>query len=206
MRALAEHRVLRLVAVLALAVPLGCLSKSYPEKQRHVIAVELPAEVASSGHGTLAIGRMRVSPLFERKGFVYRTGDTTFEDDFYNEFFAPPGTLFRKATLDWLSGSSVFASVIDSRHRAEADWWLEAQVQKLYGDLRDRKVPQAILEIEFALLEASRTKFELKFRRTYSAAVNASSPSAAAIVAAWTDSLEQILTALEEDLRQATSR
>jgi uncharacterized lipoprotein YmbA len=206
MRVLAEHRVLLLVAIVTLAIPLGCLSKSYPEKQRHVIAVQLPAEVESSGHGTLAIGRMRVSSLFERKGFVYQTGDTTFEDDFYNEFFAPPGTLVRKATLEWLSRSSVFASVIDARHQPEADWRLEAQVQKLYGDLRDRKVPQAILEIEFALLEASRTKFEIAFRRTYSAAVNASSPSAAAIVAAWTDSLEQILTALEEDLRRVTSR
>jgi uncharacterized lipoprotein YmbA len=206
MRAFSKHRVLRLVAVMTLVIPLGCLSKSYPEKRRHVIAVQLPPEVASSGSGVLGVGRMRVSSLFERKGFVYQTGDTTFEDDFYNEFFAPPGTLFRKATLEWLSRSSVFASVIDARHRADVDWWLEAQVQKLYGDLRDREAPQAILEIEFALLEASRTKFEIAFRRTYSAAVNASSPSATAIVAAWTDSLEQILTALEEDLRQATSR
>jgi uncharacterized lipoprotein YmbA len=206
MRAFAERRVLGIVAILTLAIQLGCLSKSYPEKQRHVIAVQRAAEVESSGHGTLAIGRMRVSSLFERKGFVYQTGDTTFEDDFYNEFFAPPGTLFRKATLEWLSRSSVFASVVDARHRLEADWRLEAQIQKLYGDLRDRKAPQAILEIEFALLEASRTKFELAFRRTYSAAVNASSSSAAAIVVAWTESFEQILTALEEDLRQATSR
>jgi uncharacterized lipoprotein YmbA len=206
MRAFSKHRVLLIVTVMTLAIPLGCLSKSYPEKRRHVIAVQRASNPTSSGHGTLAIGRMRVSPLFERKGFVYQTRDTTFEDDFYNEFFAPPGTLFRKATLDWLSRSSVFASVVDARHRLEADWRLEAQVQKLYGDLRDRKAPQAILEIEFALLEASRTKFELAFRRTYSAAVNASSPSAAAIVAAWTEALEQILTALEEDLRQATSR
>ena len=206
MRAFSKHRVLCLVAVVTLVIPLGCLSKSYPEKQRHVIAVKRAPNPTSSGQGTLAIGRMRVSSLFERKGFVYPTGDTTFEDDIYNEFFAPPGTLFRNATLDWLSRSSVFASVIDARHRLEADWRLEAQVQKLYGDLRDRKAPQAILEIEFALLEASRTMFELAFRRTYSAAVNASSLSAAAIVAAWSESLEQILTALEEDLRQATSR
>ena len=84
-------RRLLLIALLA-GIPLGCLSKSYPERQRYVLdpgRSELPHVAAAAGAsgageapmGALRVGRVRVSPLFERKRFVYRTGDSTDQVD-----------------------------------------------------------------------------------------------------------------------------
>jgi ABC-type uncharacterized transport system auxiliary subunit len=188
------------------AIPLGCLSKSYPEKQRYVFEVEPVADVALGVDGVLRVDRVRVSPLFERKGFVYRTGDATFENDFYNEFFAPPAVLLRKATLNRLRGASIFSSVLDATQRAEADWILEGQVKELYGDLRDRTAPAAMLQIEYTLLDARSPGLDVAFRKTYSARDAARSASAAAIMTAWNDGLARILTDLEVDLRRETSR
>jgi cholesterol transport system auxiliary component len=191
--------------LLALAAPLGCLSQKPPEKQRFVFDARREAPAASKkGVGVLRVDRIRVTPLFERKGFVYRTAESSFQNDFYNEFFAPPGVLLRQATLEWLSQASAFASVSDSTHPGDATWLLEGQVDNLYGDLRDPSAPRAVMEIEFTLLYAK--SLNVRFRKTYAASVAVDDGSAPAIMAGWNEALAQILAELEVDLRERRAR
>jgi cholesterol transport system auxiliary component len=200
-------RRLLLIALLA-GIPLGCLSKSYPERQRYVLdpgRSELPHVAAAAGAsgageapmGALRVGRVRVSPLFERKRFVYRTGDFTFEEDFYNEFYAPPGQLLRQATSDWLNESPVFVAVVEDVPYAQPEWLLEGRVERLYADLRSGRTPRSVMVIEFTLLRSQNN--EAVFARRYEAEPDIENRSPAAVVAGWNAGLAQILSEFERD-------
>jgi ABC-type uncharacterized transport system auxiliary subunit len=193
------------MALAALALSLGCLgglSKSPPEKRRYVFDIERGEATEADGKGVLRVERFRVSRLFERKGFVYRTGGDRFENDFYNEFFAPPGVLLREAVGMWLGDSALFSNVIGGTDSTRADWLLEARVNQLYGDLRDARAPQAVMEIHFTLLDARSPTLTAVFTKRYSARVDAADRSPEAILAAWNSSLVQILSQLEADLAE----
>jgi ABC-type uncharacterized transport system auxiliary subunit len=202
---LASRAALLLALIGLAAAPLGCLSKSYPEKRRYVFEIEPPVDMVPGPNGVLRMDRVRVSPLFERKGFVYRTGEATFETEFYNAFFAPPGVLLRKATLNRLLAASIFSDVLDATQMGDVDWILEGHVKELYADLRDRAPPFAVLQIEYTLLDARSPTLAIVFRRSYPARASAAGGSAEAIVNAWTEALTQVLGELEVDLRKTTS-
>ncbi len=225
MSALSRRGVFFLAGAAAAALALGCLTKSYPQKRRYVTVIErgAPIDVAAnppgmnprSGEapvageasvaGVLRVERIRVSPLFERTGFVYRTGDFTFEQDFYNEFYVPPGTMVREATRRWLAASSIFSTVIDAPDPGDSDWSLGGTVDRLFADLRNLKAPQAVVDIDFALKRAGSAPDEEIFRKKYSVVSDAAGLSSTEILAAWNASLSQILRELERDLRAAVS-
>ena len=206
MSGLASRAALLLALIGLAAAPLGCLSKSYPEKRRYIFEIQPPGDAVPGPNGVLRMDRVRVSPLFERKGFVYRTGEATFENDFYNEFFAPPGVLLRKATLNRLRAASIFSDVLDATQMGDVDWMLEGHVKELYGDLRDRAAPFAVFQIEYTILDARSPRLAIVFRKTYAARISAAGGSAEAIVNGWTEALTQVLSELEVDLRQRTAR
>jgi hypothetical protein len=200
-------------------IPLGCLSRSYPERQRFVLDAgrsDLPAVEAAAaaqamsrgsnaaGAGALRVGRIRVSPLFERKRFVYRTGEATFEEDFYNEFYAPPAQILREATADWMITSPLFEVVLQSAPYAAAEWLLEGRVERLYADLREDAVPQSVMVIEFSLM---RTKTNQEaFTKRYVAATEIPKRSPSAVVSGWNESLSRILSEFESDVVEIALR
>jgi ABC-type uncharacterized transport system auxiliary subunit len=189
----------------------ACISKSYPEKQRYTFEVDrsvagLPAVSAApnpEGNGVLRVRRVRVAPMFERKRFVYRTGDNTFVDDFYMEFFAPPGSLLREAVLDWMEPSPVFSSVVRATKAVDADWTLQAEVHQLYVDARDpgAGAPRTILQMDFTLYDAASADVDVVFQKKYSAESSVSAKSGQAIMASWGESLSKVLSELESDIQ-----
>jgi cholesterol transport system auxiliary component len=199
------------LAALLLLLPLGCLSRSAPEKRQHVLEAErplpdvesAPSSDAGPRRGVCAIDRIRVSPLFERKGFVYRTGDTTYESDFYNEFFAPPGVQIRQETGRWLGRSDVFEAVTDAHNTGRVDWLLEGRVNEIYVDVRDQ--PRSVLEIEFVLIDARSPSLDERFRKVYRREREAERRSGE-FALALNASLGEILTELEGDLEASLSR
>jgi cholesterol transport system auxiliary component len=204
--------------LLALATSLlasACVSRSYPEKRQYVIEVDRPVlppveavggrahGIAPASVGTLRVGRIQTSALYERKGFVYRTGEATWERDFYNEFFAPPGAVVRQATLRWMERSPLFSGLIGRHDPVNSDWILEGKIEALYADVRDPDGTRAVMEIRFSVLDASATRYAIAFNRKYAVAANADGRSADAMVSAWRECLTRILTELEADLRES---
>lgn len=207
MSTISRRWVLLAAAASVSVIAAACFAKRYPPvKQRYVLTIHRTDESSPAGAGVLRVGRMRVSPLFERKSFVYQTGDATFEDDFYNEFFAAPSVILRRATLTWMAESAVFSVVTDATDGGGADWLLEGRAEKLYGDLRDPGAPHAVLEIEFTLRDLRSHRRGVAFRKTYSTERSAPHPSAAGIMEAWNASMRQILSELEADLRKRLAR
>ncbi len=192
------------VAVLAV----GCLSREHAEKQRHVLSLaEAPVAVATAGAAdglVLRVDRVRVSELFERKGFVYRTGETTYEEDFYNEFFLQPAALMRRAAQSQLAATGLFAQVLDGSDRGRADWALEVWVPSLYADLRTDET-RAVLVIEYVIVDTSSPHQDLVLRRRYDTSEPVASRSAAAILAGWNRGMERSLAALAADLGEPLS-
>ena len=199
---------LLLAALLLASGCFGGLERRPPEKQRFVLqpATEVaPVSVAGSSVVRLArvrISPVRVSPVFDNKGFVYRTGPSTFETDFYNEFFSPPGVLLREALIDWLDSTQLFDAVARSS-AADADWVLETDLDQLFADQRDPGPPKAYLEITFRLIDARTRK--VAFEKRYTASEAAADRSPAALVDAWNRGLGSMLAELVGDVRPLTA-
>ncbi len=205
-----QQRGLVLLAAGLAAFTLGCLSRSQPEKERHVLALQRPVQVGAPGEplppgeDVLKVRRLRVSPLFERKGFVYRTGDTTFEDDFYREFYSAPGVVMVEATIRWFQASPAFASTVRDADSERPDWILRGDVQELYVDLRGQR--EAVIAAEFVLLDARERSRDVALRESYTARVPVSGKSGEAIADAWSRGLSSILTELEHDIHSLVTR
>jgi ABC-type uncharacterized transport system auxiliary subunit len=146
------------------------------------------------------VGRVRTAPLVERTAFVYRTGERTFEADFYHHFSALPGVLVQEALADWLERSGLFAEVQQGGPEERARWALEARVIAFHADVRDPAAPRAVVEIEVFVLQTGSAAREARLRERYRAEIPASAEPAA-LAGAWTRGLTQILRELEDDLR-----
>jgi uncharacterized lipoprotein YmbA len=196
---------LALLLVLALAaLAAGCarsLQRPPLEKTRFVLRLAEPPAGARSA-GTLAVGRVRMSPLFDHAGFVYRTGEDTFASDPRFEWFAPPGSVLREALVDWLASASAFASV-QRGSVSDAEWLLETDVDRLYADRRDPQAPAVVLAGRFELLDlrGPRPRRPLSLRFEEREPAGAGTPQE--LVDAWGRALARALAELEPRLRAA---
>jgi uncharacterized lipoprotein YmbA len=186
---------------------LGCsLAQPMPKTTGYVLEVTRQGPPGPGGGGVLRANRFRVAPRYERSDFVYRVGDGQYVDDFYHRFQASPGAAIRAGTIDWLRQSGLFASVLDAGGQEQADWLLEGQVQDLYGDLRDRRDPAAVLQLEIVLLDARSTDLNVAFRKYYGVRARAGGSGPEALHAAWKEALARVLADLEADLRAVVAR
>ena len=182
----------------------GCLApQNVPPAVFYVVRPERSGPPAKPlGAGALRVGRVRMAPLVERTAFVYRTGERTFEADFYHHFSALPGVLVREALVDWLERSGLFAEVRQGGPPEQARWALEARVIALHADVRDPAAPRVVVEMEVFVPETGPAAREVRLRKRYRAEIP-SSAEPAALSEAWTRALTQILGELEDDLRAA---
>ncbi len=84
----------------------------------------------------------------------------------------------------------------------EATHILEGNVIALYGDYSQKNSPKAVLEIQFFLIDNTSTSSEMIFQNNYRREVALNSSLPEALVKGWNEALQQILTDLEEDLRE----
>lgn len=196
-----------LLALLLTAALLGAgcakvLERKPPEKQRFVLAPGRPDPVSGPRAGVLRVGVVRVSSPFQNRGFVRRTGEKTFANDFYHEFAAPPGTLLRDLLVEWLRDGTHFATVVRGSE-APPDWLLEVDLESLYQDLRDPAAPQATVAFAARLLAANTASASIALDARYATTETAADASPAAIVAAWNRALARLFAELAADLDAA---
>jgi uncharacterized lipoprotein YmbA len=195
---------IRCGALVLIALASGCvgIEKSYPDKRYFVLEVRQNVNSPTApGNGILQVANIRVSPRYEDKGFVYRTSESGYESDFYNQFLVSPAALLGEELRKGLAQSQIFRHVINASSQLEPTLVLEGVVDALYGDFRDPGAPKAVLEMEFFLRKESPSKAEIVAAKRYakSVAVNGRSPEA--LVKGWNDALEAILSALFADLK-----
>ena len=181
----------------------GCVSieKSYPDKRYFVLDIgpnvmaQNPAE-----RGTLQIGSARVSPRYADKNFVYRRSDARFESDFYNEFLISPGVLIAEELRQGLSQAGLFKFVVGSVNALAPTHTLETVVNTLYGDFRDIRAPQAVMEVEF-FLSQEESPSGIVFYNRYHRSIPLKGRNPEALVQGWNQALEAISRSLVSDLK-----
>lgn len=176
------------------------------EKQTFLLdASRNQAGSPSESKAILRVRTLRVSPRYEGKSFVYRTGDLSYESDYYNEFFTPPDTMVTEEVREWLAASGLFGQVVDFTGEVEHTHILEGEVIDLYGDYSERggSRPKAALGIEFLFVEDVSGQPKLIFQKRYRKAVPVQGTAPAALVQGWNEALQKILTDLEGDLRES---
>ena len=186
-------------AVCAL-VAAGCLTRQIPDKHRYMVVVERTAPEQPESDGVLLVGRIHVTPGFDRRNFVYQTSATELEDDFYNEFYISPREMIRANVIDWIDASRLFTSVVDLDSLVTSRWLLEAKVEGLYVDVRGSGPAKAVIAVEFSLLDTRESEVEITMAKKYRAEIVAASRTAPAFVDAWGEGLAQMLGELESDL------
>ncbi|MFH1090643.1 MAG: hypothetical protein V1742_03635 [Pseudomonadota bacterium] len=201
----AKFLTLRLILVFILGVisaSCGTISREYPPKHFYALDVSRPADAAVKKSGPiLRIRTFRVSPGFEDKYFVYRSGDSSYESDFYNEFFVPPGAMLTENIRQWLSATGLFQYVLDAPSHVLPDFILEGAVTALYGDFRDLKNPLAVMELQFFLVHNQRSGSPIAFQKNYRLEIPLKGQTPADLVQGWNMALRRILSRLEDDLR-----
>lgn len=193
------------VVPLALCVLSGCVSlaKSFPDKHYYALEVTRDGEPGTPVAGAvLDVRGLLVSPRFEGKELVYRTGDTRYESDFYNAWLVSPSAILTQQVQHWLSQAQLFESVGAMPSYLDATHILEGTVTALYGDYRQPGGPKAIVGMHLVLIEDNSTRTAIVFQRDYQQMAELSETSPDALTRGWNQGLQQILMTLEEDLRR----
>lgn len=194
------------LALLMIAIS-GCsgLSKSYPERSYFMFEVPPVAQKPAPVKGAIAeVSRFSVSPGSEGKEFIYRTGDVSYESDFYNQFFRPPGAMLTEITIRWLESTGLFQDVLSTVTQAGANYFIEANVVQLYGDYRTS--PKAVMQIQFLLLKYTTDSSyddntKIVFGKNYSSEIPIASAAPGDLMQGWNTALGEILNSFLEDLR-----
>jgi len=190
----------RLLVLAVLILSAGCvdaLKSEYPERRYYTLSAPRPGPGAEPGKdGVLRVRRFTASKLSEGSELVTRVGETEYETDFYNQFFAPPATQLTEQAHRWLGASGLFSAVVGTGSSVPETHILEANVVALYTDQRSSS---AMLEIQFMLVRVCGEPASVVFQKSYrEISTGAQGPETS--VRGWNAALGRILTALEGDL------
>jgi cholesterol transport system auxiliary component len=195
-------------ALLLFALSASCVSleRSYPEKRFFVVELGDTAQRSNpAGDQTLLVSGLRVSPRYADKSFVYRTSESGYESDFYNQFLTSPDTMLSEEVRKGLGASPAFKYVIGPSSQLQPNYVLEGSVNALYGDFRNLNKPAAVLEIEFFLHNEDSANPGIVLQKRYIKTVPLSGRSPEALIKGWSQALESILADLNTDLQNAKS-
>ncbi len=190
-------------AILLLLLSAGCvdLKASYPDRRFYAIeAARTGAERRGDSAAVLRVRRLSASKRCDGSELVMRTGESTYESDFYNVFFVPPALEIGEQTQRWLAASGLFGHVVGSGSTVAETHVLEGNLVSLHGDYRKAEAPLAVIEAQFMLVRVSSDPAAVLLHKTYRREISLAGGEPAQLVRGWSEGLGKILAALEEDL------
>lgn len=183
----------------------GCFRRQFPERRQYVLQVERDGPPRAASTVVIKVGRVRAEPQYERKGFVYRTGEATYADDFYNAFYVSPAQMVRSTLQHWIAASQLFATVAEVDSLVSADWLLESRLLEFYVDKRSPKAEQTVVRLAITLVDALSSPPRPIHEATYEEAASVSGRGGQRYVDAWSEALSKIFGRLEADLALAVA-
>ena len=177
------------------------LERRYPDKRYFMIELEDGKGASNEGARTLAVANLNISPRYADRNFIYRTSETEYETDFYNQFLSAPATMIGEELRQALATSSLFKYVLGPSSPLAVNYVLEGSINVLYGDFRTLSAPAAVLEIEFFLHNEDPAKPGLLMQKRYNKSVALKERSPEALVKGWSRALEEIVAMFVADLR-----
>jgi ABC-type uncharacterized transport system auxiliary subunit len=184
----------------------GCFRRQFPERRQYVLNMERVGPGRELSDVVIKVGRVRSEPPYERKAFVYRTGESTYTDDFYSNFYVSPTQLTRSTLHRWISDSGMFANVADVDSLVAADWLLESRLLDFYIDRRPDETETAVVRLALTLVDARASPPRAILECDYEGIEPVRGHGGDDAVAAWNGALTKIYTKLEADLAEMLLR
>lgn len=193
----------------ALAVAAGCLAKPALVPQMFSIdppAVEEPRR--SAGAYVVSVKKVRVSPLFDSRDLIYRTGEHRLERDPYASFAAPPGDMLTGAVRAYLRNAVFAREVVEPGGALRPDLLVEVYAAEISGDLRRTDDAAAVLTLRFLVTpgEADRHPGPPLLEKEYVSRIRLPRRSADAIATAWNQGLSGVMKEFVGDLEAVLAR
>lgn len=193
-------------SVLLLALFCGAcvtLERSYPADKRYfMIEAQDGKRPSQDGTHILSMQNLYISPRYADRNFIYRTSETEYETDFYNQFLSAPATMITEEVRQALAAARLFKVVLGPSNPLPANYVLEGSINVLYGDFRNLRAPAAVLEIEFLLHNENPTQNEIVMQKRYRRSIPLSERTPEALVKGWNQALAEIITMFVTDLNQ----
>ena len=206
-------RVPRIVGVLTVGLLMsavtfcGCLSRPSLERQTFAFsAPDLPATNDPASGRVFGIKTLRISPPFDGRSLIFRTGDFSYERDPYAEFLGLPSDGLTAAISEMLrvNGCNVAAGKLDGV--IKPDTLLEINVSQLYGDIRKRGSPCAIVALQVVFVRATNgLPANVVLQQSYSRRIPMRSATAAALMDGWNQALTGIFADVAAECRRLES-
>lgn len=153
----------------------------------------------------LKIGSVSVTPPFDGRSLVYRTGDQRYEKDFYNVYTTIPAEMIGNAERQWINKANIFSAAVGQSNSLFPYYYLQATVEEFYGDYRSR--PEAVVSIEFFLNATSTGKVNpLIGANRYTKRVPLRDNTPEALVVGQQQALAEIFKEYEMQLSQYASK
>lgn len=105
---------------------------------------------ARPGAPILLVRDIAAAPGLEGSGLKILRPDGTLDSEFYQQWAAPPAEAVAQALRDWLAGSGMFAAVIGTGSRLDADYVLEGQLTRLWAQPADHRAVAGLSLVLYA--------------------------------------------------------
>jgi roadblock/LC7 domain-containing protein len=181
----------------------GCmhLQKSFPDIKTYGL------DTGSGGHAayTGSVISVRLNPIsavpqFADRYLAYRTDETRYESDFYNQLVASPAVMIEDQAHVWLKGSPAIEFVLPTDVMTNPYYSIDGKVLEFYGDYRKINEPKAVLKMEWTVSKSAPEGIKVCFQKVYPEATIIAGTSPGPLVEGWNQDLVKILSAFEADL------
>ena len=193
-----------LIVLTVMSGHLGCLSlsKEAPIKRRYGLTARRSTLANDPIAAVLLVRDVAASSWYDGRGLVYRTGELTFDRDFYHEFFASPSTILSSEIRRWFQGSGLFKSVVTAGSYVDPDFFLEGEIVGLHGDYSET-VGRAVVALNLLFLRQGDGRPELVFQREFRAEKLLVDDEVDTLVLGLQAALEEIFSDVEGTVRSA---
>jgi len=173
----------------------GCVSR--PALDEQTFAFSTPALPAGSGAPNgrvLEIRALQIAPPFDGRPLIYRTGEFSYQRDPYAEFLGLPAEGLVGPVGEMLRRDGGFSEVVQPGSAVQPDTLVEITISQLYGDIRKRGSPYAVLAMQVTFMDATNgLPGNVILERNYSRRVPISLTTPSALMQGWNQALVGIL-------------
>jgi len=181
----------------------GCLSRPPLNMQTFAFSTPvLPTTNGPASHRVLGIKSLQIAPPFDGRSFVYRSGEFAYQRDPYAGFLGLPAEQLVAPVSEILRQNGCFNDVVEAGSAVQPDTLVEITITQIYGDIRQRKSPFAVLAMQVTFVDATNgLTGRIILQRKYSRRIPMSSTTPASLVAGWNRALVEILAEVASDFR-----
>jgi len=195
----------RTLALLLVASLLsGCsIGQPTPPQQRFKLRTDSdPIRKLNKDGQILNVRQANIAASFSDIQFTYRTGQDTFETDFYHIFLTPPANMITALTRNKMLSSGAFAEVIAPGGGMQPTANLSIDVNEFYGDFREGVAPAAVVSLRMVIKKHRQDAQPPWIDTFYRERVPLEERSPEGLVEAWQTALERILAKAARDARR----